>query len=192
MGFREGFATGTQAGGFGKFFEVLSGEIDKSQKRREEEDIRRRKEDLERKKEEFQLKGAIEKIRATGEEQRKTKREFPPGISKITGTDVATASALGELEEPPTRGQRALGIFQHLIPGAQPTERKIKRFGEAQEKFGEVSPELRQTFLGQFGLGAKAVSESAGSRQKAVKWLEDNGQLVTESNIKAVADRFGF
>ncbi len=94
----------------------------------------------------------LEKIRTKAAEERETKRLFPAKPTKITGTDIKTAAGLGVLERgAPTAGERVLGMFQHLIPGAQATEKRVKRFGEAQEEFGEVSPELRRGFLGQFG-----------------------------------------
>ena len=96
--------------------------------------------------------------------------------TKITGTDIKTAAGLGVLERgAPTIGERALGAFQRLIPGAQATEKKIKRFGEAREKFGEVSPELRRGFLGQFG--GRATPEISRKIRVRVKATGQTGTI---------------
>lgn len=165
--FREGFQTGTQVGGFGKFFETLSGELTKAQKRREEEDVRRRKEDQERKIEEFKLQGAIEKIVETGKQQRETetlkgkeeritKREFPPAGArppKITATDVKQFEKVTPVP-----------FWERLWPGAQSAAGK--------ERVG-----IREQFKAQFQPGG-GIQPTRGGNKIRVKRI-DTGQTGT-------------
>lgn len=115
---------------------------------------------------------------------------------RVTPSEIATIGGLETLETPPTGVEQVLGRLQHLIPGAQPTEKKLRRFQKAQEKFGAISPLIRRRFLQQFTAPAIAptrpVTPTGESRQKAIRWLEDNGAPVTEANIGAVIDRFEF
>lgn len=160
MPYLEGYKTGYTIGSTNPFG-ALSRAVTESLARRRKEQQERQKRDeeegaalnklfiqfgmkheydkeIERQKGEERRKTA----RVKEEEERITKREFPVKQYKITGADVReTEKALA-----PTKGERFLGLLQNLIPGAQPTERRIR---ERETQVGE----MRGKFLGQFGMG---------------------------------------
>ena len=69
---------------------------------------------------------------------------------------------------------------------------------EAQEKFGELSPQVKEQFLNQFLPSVETLGQdletqtSTSGRDRAIQWLEDNGAPIVEENIQATIKRFNF
>ncbi len=157
-----GIERGRTGGGFGAFFQTLSSELTKAKERREKEDIQRRKEEaalemaiqtatqkaqdqeaLERLKTQFKREETEEEIKLRGEEERITKREFPPAgpkPAKITSADIGTLSAIETVEEE----RRPMGWLSDVLT-PWPTA-----YEKAQKEVGGISPEIRGQFKKQF------------------------------------------
>ena len=177
------------------------GQVSKAKERRDKEDSKRDEEDRQlqglfvelaekERIEQEQITLKEEQKRITAEE--KFKREEPIKkeeleIKRITAEKARVAKpfkfGLKERKVLKKEAKRTTPIpfLERITPGVQPGEQRRR----------DILGDVRQRFLQQFGIGREEVAPD-GSRQKAIKWLEDNAAQVTEANIKAVTDRFGF
>lgn len=175
--FREGFQTGTQVGGFGKFFETLSGELTKAQKRREAEDIRRKEEDQERRVEEFKLQGAIEKIVETGKQERLTQAEKPATVQE---QKFAREKSFQEI----LKGASDVG-------GGVAFEDVTRQFPERAEEIQELAPRLTPIekdpeFQKGFGFPALFSPKKAKINRKTQTVID---QIKTQQDLDELLER---
>lgn len=179
-GFREGFVTGTQAGGFGKFFETLSGELSKAQTRREEEDIRRRKEDVERRKEEFQLQSAIEQITATGKQKRLTEAAKSPTIKRQAFESASKGEPLEGFTLEETKG--LAGIKKGLtITGDEALFGKLFGIGKQEDETpSEPSLQPSPDIGGGISQFTKGQIITRGKRKFKVIDIDEQGPVFEE------------